>query len=372
MAGQSASILRSVLLLLAASLVVLAPSAGAGELQDFVRVRGLEGDTLVGLGLVVGLDGSGDSMKDVTIAGQPYAQLMRTLGNVNTTLRDTQKLKTVAIVYVTLEVPYGGARVGDKLDVRVSAVGNAKSLRGGRLVSTFMLTDVVPSDRAQWIPYAIAEGGPVEVNEPVGTVGSIQHGARVVRDILKNPFDGDSVTLILEPQYVGYPAAAAIASAINDELSLSGISDAARVEDTKTIRVRVPQSDRTNPNDFLGKLLTFSVPSDLLRLRSRIVIDARRKVMTVDESVEFRPTAVTADQLRITTITPPVTPTVDSPVAATTVWTGLGTGEQNKSSMRLKDLLETLKRLEVPFETQVAIVESLVRQGALKAEIVKP
>lgn len=345
--------------------------AVAGELQDFVRLRGLEGDTLVGLGLVTGLNGTGDSMKDSSIAGQPYAQLLRRLGNVSALRGDMLKTKSVAIVYVTARIPYGGARIGDRIDVRLSTMGSAKSIEGGELVATYLLSDVVPADRSQWVPYGIAEGGPIEVDSvELGTVGSIRGGGKIVRDLVKSPFDGDSVYLILHEPYVGYPAATAIAGAVNEELMLSDISGAASVVDSQTIRVRVPETARSR-EEFLGDLLTTQVPGDLLRLRSRVVIDMRNKVMTIDESVEFRPTAVTADALRITTITPPLQPTPENPVATTTAWVGVATGAESKASMRLKDLIRTLERLEVPFETQVSIVESLERQGALKCQIVR-
>ncbi|MFO0829917.1 MAG: flagellar basal body P-ring protein FlgI [Phycisphaerales bacterium] len=360
--------LRIVAALLCA--VLAHPVFAGGELQDFVRLRGLEGDTLVGLGLVVGLNGTGDSMKDSTIAGQPYSQLLRTLGNISASRADLSKLKGVAIVYVTAEIPYGGARIGDRVDVKVSAVANAKSIKGGRLVSTFLLSDVVPADRSLWIPFAIAEGGPIETGD-VETSGGVRNGGRLVRDIVKSPFDGDAVVLVLDGPYVGYPAATAIAGAINDELSLSGFSGAARVEDAQTIRVRIPDSARANPNEFLGSLLTFVVPNDLLRLKSRVIIDLHRKVMTIDESVELRPTAVTAGDLHITTITPPFEPTPENPVAITSTWAAIATGAENKNSTRLKDLVDTLRQLDVPFETQVAIVESLHRQGAFKAEVVR-
>ncbi len=363
-------ILRVALCAVACLGAILARTASAAEIQDFVRIRGLEGDKLVGIGLVVGLDGTGDSMKDSTIAGQPYAQLLKTLGNISSTRQDQLKTKSVAIVFVTVEIPYGGARIGDKIDARVSVLGNAKSLKGGTLVSTHLVTEVVPADRSQWVPYALADGSPIEVGE-ITTGGVIRGGARMVRDVIKSPFEGNTVALVLNAQYVGYPAASAIASAINEELELSGFSEAARVEDSQTVRVRIPDPDLEHRSEFLGKLLTFAVPTDVLRLEARVIIDMRAKVMTIDENVEFRPTAVTADALHITSITPAMQPTPENPVLETVAWTGLATGEQNRSSMKLRDLIASLNQLAVPFETQVAIVEALDRQGALKGKVVR-
>lgn len=348
---------------------VTAP-AGAGQVQDFVRVRGLEGDTLVGMGLVVGLDGTGDSMKDSMIAGQPYAQLVKTLGNVGSMPRDLQKIKAVAVVLVTIRVPYGGARIGDTIDAKISTIGTAKSIKGGRLISTYLLPDVVPADRTDWIPFAIAEGGPIEVGSDNLTNGVVRKGARMVRDIIKNPFDGDSVTLVLEPRYQGFPAATAIAAAINDEISLAGDTGVASVLDQQTILVRIPARARSLRNEFLAEILGYSMSADALRLRGKIIIDKRRKVITVDEGVQFRPSAVSAEGLRITAITPPPTATPENPIATTTAWTGVATDEKDKVSPKLKSLLDALEQLDVGFDTQVAIIEALEDQGALTGELV--
>ena len=358
--------------------------ADAGQIQDFVRVRGLEGDVLVGMGLVVGLDGTGDSMKDSMIAGQPYAQLVRTLGNVGSSARDLQKLKSVAVVLVTMEIPYGGARIGDRLDAKVSTLGTAKSIKGGRLISTYMLPDVVPADRTQWVPYAIAEGGPVDAPETSLTNGVVRQGARLVRDIIKNPFDGDTVTLVLQPRYQGFPAATAIAAAINDELSIGrdgslsgdtgmgGDTGVASVIDHQTIRIRIPERARSQRNEYLAQILGYSMSADALRMRGKIIIDKQRKVITADENVQFRPSAVTADGLRITAVTPPPTPTQENPIATTSTWTSIATDAKDKASPKLRELLDAFKQLEVPFDTQVAIIESLDRQGALTGEVIVP
>ncbi len=346
------------------------PSASAGQVQDFVRVRGLEGDVLVGMGLLVGLEGTGDSMKDSTIAGQPYAQLLKTLGNIDATQRDFLKNKTVAIVMVTVEIPYGGARIGDRMDVKVSAIGNAKSLKGGRLVSTPMLPDVVPADRSMWIPYATAEGGPVETFTDSQTNGVIRNGGRVVRDVIKNPYDGDRVTLVLEPRYQGFTAATAIAAAINDEVSVAGDTSVASVIDHQTIQIRIPRKSLDRRTEYVAQILGFPMSADALRLRGKIIIDMRRKVITVDESVQLRPSAVSADGLRIVSITPPPQATPENPIATTAAWTGVATDVRDRSSVKLRELVESLKQLDVAFDTQVAIIQSLERQGALTAEIV--
>ncbi|MEY2715925.1 MAG: flagellar P-ring protein [Planctomycetota bacterium] len=346
-----------------------APARG-GELQEYVRLRGLEGDRLVGMGLVYGLNGTGDSMKDSTIAAQPYAQLLKNLGNIAIDLRSAAKTRSVALVLVTLEIPRTGARTDDRFDVTIGTYGTASSLEGGQLVTSFLKTPVQPANLAEWLPFAVAEGE-LEIDPTTPTKARIRGGARMVRDVIMDPLEGNSIALVLHPQYAGYPTASSIADLINDELSLSGHSGAARVEDAGTIRVRIPEDELNNPNKFIAQLMTYSVPSDLIRTPARIVIDRAAKVITVDERVEFRPAAVTAANLRITTVTPEIEPTEQNPVSDTVAWTGVATGETKKQSMRLKALIDALIEVDVPFETQVAIIKSLEKQGALKAQVIE-
>ncbi len=359
------------LLLLLAAVVAHGPLSGgarAGDLQEYVRLKGYEGNRLTGLGLVYGLDKTGDSMKESTITAQPYAQLLSNLGNIRTDPRGLAKMRAVALVLVSVEIPSTGARSDDRFDVTIGILGSASSLKGGQLLTSFLKSPVVPADRADWVPYAIADGE-LEVDPETPTKATIRGGARMVRDIMLSPFEGGTVALILHPAYAGLPTAASFADLINDELSLSGYSDVAKVEDQTTIRVRIPEDAASDAYGFVARLMTFSVPSDIIRTPARIVIDRANKVITVDERVEFRPAAVTAANLRITTITPALTPSPEQPISDTVAWAPIATGETQRQSMKLRTLLDALNELDVPFETQVAIIYSLKKQNALKAEI---
>ena len=109
--------------LLLGLVAALAAPAGAGELQEYVRLRGLEGDRLLGSGLVYGLGGTGDSMKDSTVAAQPYAQFLKNTGNISVDLKSLAKTRSIALVNVTVEVPRTGARTDDRLDVVIGTAG---------------------------------------------------------------------------------------------------------------------------------------------------------------------------------------------------------------------------------------------------------
>ena len=351
-----------------ACVAAFASSARAGDLQEYVRLKGYEGNRLVGVGLVYGLNKTGDSMKDSTVTSQPYAQLLANVGNIRSDARNLAKTKSIALVFITVEIPSTGARSDDRFDIEIGTLGTATSLAGGQLVTSFLKSSVVPADRAQWVPYSVADGA-LEVDPETPTKARVRGGARMVRDIQLTPFEGDTVALVLHPQYAGLPTAAAIADLVNDELSLSGFSDVARVEDQGTIRVRIPADAQSDPYGFVARMMTFPVPSDLIRTPARVVIDRANKVITVDERVEFRPAAVTAANLRITTITPAIEPTPEQPLADTVAWAGVATGDTQRQSMKLRTLIDALNELDVPFETQVAIIHALKRQNALKGEI---
>ena len=124
-------------------------------------------------------------------------------------------MRSIALVIVTVEIPRHGARTDDRLDVTVGCIGTASSLKGGVLLTSFLKSPVMPVDRAEWVPYAVAEGS-LEIDPDSTTTGIVRGGARMVRDVVMNPYEDNSVSLVLHPQYAGYPTAASIADLIND------------------------------------------------------------------------------------------------------------------------------------------------------------
>lgn len=349
---------------------VSARMAIAGELQEYCRLRGLEANQFSGIGLITGLEDTGDSMKDASGTAQSLAGLLAKELNIRSDPKSLSKVKSVALVTVTVDIPTTGARSGDRFDVRISAVGTATSLSRGLLHASPLKLPIEPPAGIAWLPYAVASGQ-IEVDPANPRVGVVRGGAQMVRDVLQNPIEGDAVTLLIGTQYAGYATAASLSDLINDELSLSGYSDCARVIDQGAIHVRIPQSATVDANAFIARLMTFTVPGDLVRTPARVVIDRANEVITVDDRVEFRPAAVTAGTLRITTISPEPQPSVDEPIADTIAWAGIATSEAGRNSMKLRSLLDALIELDVPFTTQVAILRSLKTQGAMKAEIIE-
>lgn len=344
--------------------------ASAASVQELARLKGHERSSLVGLGIVIGLDGTGDRNKDSLVAARPFAQYLKNLDASIGSLEELRKTDSFAIVQVSMTIPPTGAAEGDRVDVTVSSLFNAKSLAGGTLVVSMLR---LPLPDATDLPVLAFAQGPVEITGSSPRDGIVRVGGQMLRSVVGEPVQPDgSVRLVVRDEFAGYPVANAIAAVVNEEMALLGERDVARVEDAKTIRVRVPVRDQRDPSGFLARVLTFHVDQTLIRTPARVVINEREGIIVVTASVEIRPVAITHSGLQITTITPDPVGTPEFPVATTTRWAGVATGPMPAGAgpTRLADLLRALDQLDVPAKDQIAIIYELRRSGALSAEIV--
>jgi flagellar P-ring protein precursor FlgI len=359
--------------LLAATLLALgARTAGATAIQDLVRIKGLEENLLTGMGIVVGLSGTGDSSKASFAAARPYARLLSNLGNPLSDLRELAKADAYAIVAVTMRVPASGVREGDRLDVHVDKLFNAKSLAGGRLVAS--LLRLPGPDSPALVPMAIAEGPLVIVGGDLSSA-VVRDGGQMLADVRMNPIASDgSITLVLKEQYAVYPVAATIAGAIDDEFAAEGLSSITEIEDGKNVRVYLPEADLRRPARFIAALLEIPIDPSLIRTEARIVVNARAGIITITGNVEIGPVAITHKGMQLTSLAPPPAPGDPAAAPAPALprrWVGLDTtGGVGRPSTRLADLLLALDRLEVSTDDQIAILHELRKTGALHAEIV--
>ena len=177
---------------------VLAPGAAparATTVQDLVRIKGHERNVLAGMGIVIGLDGTGDTSDDSFVAARPYSQLLGNLGNPVAGLEELAAADAYAIVKVTLEVPATGAREGDRFDVSVETLFNATSLAGGRLVVSMLR--LPRPDHPDLLPMAFAEG-PIVIEGANPRSGMTRDGGQMLVDIRTNPVTPAGVmTLVL-------------------------------------------------------------------------------------------------------------------------------------------------------------------------------
>ena len=355
---------------LACVILALGASHARGiPIQNLVRIKGHERNVLTGLGIVVGLNGTGDESDDSLVAARPYAELLRNLGDPVGRISELAEADAYAIVEVTMEIPATGVREGDRLDVAVNTLFNAESLDGGRLVVS-MLRAPGP-DSPDKMPLAYANG-PITIEGSNPRSGVVHDGGQMLADIRTNPVtDAGTITLVLDDQYAGYPVATTIAGAINGEFVLEGYPDVAYVEDAKNVKVLVPEADRPRPAQFIASMMTIPIDPSMIRTEARIVVNEKRGIILVTGDVVVSPVAITHQGLSITSVTPKQPPTPENPQVEERRWAEMDTTNANgRTGTRLEKLLQAFDQLNVSVDDQIAIIHELKKTGALHAEIV--
>lgn len=356
--------------ILAAAAVALAAAArpsGATGIQELVRLKGQGETVLQGFGLVTGLPGTGDSGKDLVVA-RPLAQLLQSQGNPVGNLEELAKAKSVAIVTVTCTIGRDGARQDDTVDVFVTALNNPKGLEGGRLFLT-PLRGPLPGQGV----FAIAEG-PLVIEGLNTRAARVRGGARLVRDIDMRTIAPDgTITLVIQPHAAGWTTAQLLASVINDHrqgLEQRAGAEIAYAADERTVRVRIPEAELPDPANFIADILSIRFDPSLLALPAKVVVNERTGVIVVTGEVQISPVILAHNDLVITTVTPPPTPTPDNPLVARDKWTAIDTTNRQSDTAKLEDLLRAFKQLDVPVREQIAILSELYATGRLHAQLV--
>jgi flagellar P-ring protein precursor FlgI len=348
--------------------------AQALRIKEVAAVQGVRSNQLSGYGLVVGLDGTGDQttqMPYTTQSVQNYLQQMGiTLpGNINA--RNIQ-LKNVAAVIVTAELP-AFAQPGQQIDVVVSSMGNAKSLKGGTLITT-------PLRGADGEIYALAQGNmvvggagasaggsKVQINHL--SAGRIPMGAQVERAV-PSPFnEGDTIRLGLNA--ADFQTASKVVQVIN---SRYGLGTAAAL-DGRTVEVRAPM-DPSARVGFMAAIeelqLTGSKPA------AKVVINPRTGSIVMNQAVNLKPSAIAHGNLAITIDSTPVISqpnafsqgeTVVREKANIQVTQEPGSIVNVPSSANLADVVRSLNALGATPQDLLAILQALKAAGALEAEL---
>ena len=222
--------LTTTLLCLLTLVVIASPVVATTRLKNICRIKGQEENTLRGLGLVVGLNGTGEANDANTM--RALSQAMQTLGNPvsldpnQAALNDVKKIKNVAIVMVSATVPATGGRRGDKVDCYVSAI-NGKSLDGGRLAFASLKGPNIKDERV----YALCEGQITLDNPSQPMVGVVHSGCQLEAD-LYTPFYRDGyMTLVIDKNHADFQTANEIVYSIRKQLTYSESGDSALTED---------------------------------------------------------------------------------------------------------------------------------------------
>jgi flagellar P-ring protein precursor FlgI len=361
-------------LLASLALALLPTPARADKLRDLVDVEGARENQLIGYGLVSGLAGTGDDFT-VPFAGQSILSLLRRLGvQVDPTQLQQMRLRNVAAVVVTANLP-AFSKPGTRIDVTVSSIGNARSLLGGVLVQTVLKG---PDQHV----YAVAQGsmlvGGLEargnsgssIRSGITTAGRIAEGAIVEREVPTILINGGA--LRLELRTPGFTVAARIAEAVNKKLGAA----VATPQDGGAVLVQVPAA-------YGGKTVELVAVLEDLEVvpvrRARVVINERTGTIVAGGDVRLSPVAIVHGNL---TIVVKETPQASQPAAfggGTTVVvpkTEIETNEGNRNIVyvpaapTLSDVTSALGTLGLPPRELASVLEALRAAGALEAEVV--
>ena len=339
-----------------AACLAVGPNADAkATLKTVCRVKGQEENTLQGLGIVVGLKGTGDGGSSLP-AMRSLAQAMQFLGNPlgKAGVAELKDTKNVALVFVAATVPASGARQGDKIDCQVSSVGSAKSLAGGRLFTTLLMGPDPKSPRV----YATAEG-PITLDSPLhSTTGRIHGGCRLEEDFF-NVFSKDGkITLVLDKNHADFQIASDVADLINrSPLNFQSAGTIlAKAINPGNIEVQIPRQYTDSPVEFVAQILAISLPEP--EVGPRVVINERAGSIVISGDAEIGAAVVTHKNIVVETGGPATAArfvTVDSSQAETP---------------KLKALVETLNAVHVPVEDIIEVIKGLDRDGKLHAQLI--
>ena len=339
------------------TLLMITSSAMAVKIADVSHLQGQRENRLIGLGLVVGLDGTGDGGKFAPSI-RPLAAFLQHFGNPVFSENELKNAKNIALVTVTAVISRNGAREGDMLDVTVSAIGSAKSLQGGQLLLTPLLG---PSPADETI-YAMA-GGPLSVNPMTPTTGVAKKGATMEQDVIANYFENNTFTLVIEDSHASWAMASALAMTINEAVSVRQSDlQLAWVKDPKNVVVNIPNVDRATPANFIAWIQ--SLPLLMPEKQAKVTINDREKTIIVDGNVTISPVTVTYRGMTIST---------ESILRQEREKAGKGEKHSFEmiDSVELRLLIESLETLKTPFDDRVAVIRELSRSGNLHGQLVE-
>jgi len=368
-------ILRASLLIAAflASAAVWWPApAHAARIKEVASVQGVRMNQLVGYGLVVGLDGTGDQTTQAPFAIQSLLAMLQQMG-VTVPPGTSMQLKNLATVMVTAQLP-AFAQPGQTIDVSVSSLANAKSLRGGTLIAT-------PLKGADGQVYAVAQGNLVIAGSGAAAAGSkvqinhlsagrIPDGATVERSVPTPIADGDSIQLDLHSS--DYATAREVVRAINAKMG-SGIADAV---DGRVVRVRMPPSADARVS-FMAEIENLDIRQAMPS--AKVVINARTGSIVMNQAVTLAACAVAHGNLSVTISTTPTASqpegygrggrTVVTEKADITITQQPGALVNMAPGAKLADVVKALNSLGATPQDLLAILQAMKSAGALVAEL---
>ncbi len=367
LSNNSSPVWRNVSCALFSISLLFTQPAHAERLKDLATIQGVRNNQLIGYGLVVGLDGTGDQTPYTV---QSMISMMQQMG-VNLPPGTSVQMKNVASVIITGSLP-AFAQPGQTLDVTVSSMGSAKSLRGGTLLMT-------PLKGADNQIYAMAQGNLVvggvgasangsqtQINHL--SVGRISDGATVERSIPNTISQSDNVNLELKES--DFSTASLVVDAINKRFG----ANTALAQDGRVIRVQAPaNSSRVSFLADLEKINVAPAPTN-----AKIIMNARTGSVVMNQAVTLENCAVSHGNLSVVINTDPVISQPGALSSGQTVSTARSQIEINKepgkvlklnSGANLSDVVKALNAIGATPQDLLAILQAMKAAGSLHADL---
>lgn len=344
------------------------PDGEAARLKDVVDIEGVRENQLVGFGLVVGLNGTGDTSNQAAFTTQSLVMMLERMGISARSFQSQIKVKNVASVMVTAALP-PFARQGSKLDITLSSLGDAKSLQGGTLILT-------PLKGADGKIYAVAQGplsiGGFEVQGGEATqskhltVGRISAGAIVEREL---PFElGMEKSLQLALKNHDFTTANRIVRAINNVFA----QPIAKARDSGTVDLGIPDTYKGRVVEFLARLEGLQVETEV---PAKVVVNERTGTIVMGENVRVSTVALAHGNLSVTVQEPPkqLPPKFDAdgreiPQTAPGAESTQRLVEMEEG-VTLGDLIKGLNNVGATPQDLISILQAIQAAGALQAEL---
>ncbi|MBI0167591.1 flagellar basal body P-ring protein FlgI [Bartonella sp. M0280] len=343
------------------------------RLKDIAEIQGVRENQLVGYGLVIGLNGTGDSLRNSPFTEQSLRAMLDNLGI--SPPAGASRANNIAAVIVTADIP-PFATPGSRIDVSVSSLGDAKSLQGGTLVMTPLLG-------ADGETYAVAQGNMIisgfaaqgaaeTVTQGVPTSGRIPNGALVERKVEGN-FNRDA-DIVLELHNPDFSTAIRVADLVNVFANKRYHQSVAKERDAKTVVLKKPAS--ISAARFIAEIEGLPIPTDEV---ARVVVDERTGTVVIGEKVRVSRVAISHGSLTVrVTETPyasqpePFSETGDTVVLPQTA---VDANEQTSNigilgGTNLDNLVKGLNQIGVKPTGIIAILQAIKTSGALHAELV--
>ncbi|MDO9321918.1 MAG: flagellar basal body P-ring protein FlgI [Pseudomonas sp.] len=360
-------------LLAGLGLLLLATGAQAERLKDLASIQGVRSNQLLGYGLVVGLNGTGDQTTQTPFTLQTFNNMMAQFG-IKVPVGGNAQLKNVAAVALYADLP-AFAKPGQSIDVTVNSIGNAKSLRGGSLL-------MAPLKGVDGNIYAIAQGSLVvggfdaegadgsKITVNVPSSGRIPSGATVERPVPSGFDQGNTLTLNLNR--ADFTTAKRIVDKVNELLG-PGVAQAL---DAGSVRVSAPL-DPGQRVDYLSILENLEVEAG--QAMAKVIINARTGTIVIGQNVRVQPAAVTHGSLTVTITEEPIVSQPNALAGGDTVVVPKSkvSAEQELKPMfkfgpgtTLDEIVRAVNQVGASPSDLMAILEALKQAGALQADLI--